>query len=52
MVGLGSEDDEGGGECPEEAEDKLLFDVCVDETESEKVHTHGPRGQSIFNRHS
>jgi len=52
VVGLCCEDDEGWGECPEEAEDKLFFDVGVDEAECEKVHAHGPRGQSIFNRHS
>ena len=52
MVGLSCEDDEGGGECPEETEDKLFLNIGVDEAEREEVHAHGPGGQSIFNRHS
>ena len=35
MVGLSSENDDGGGEYPEEVEDELFFDVGVDESKCE-----------------
>lgn len=51
MVGFCCEDEDGGCECPEEAEDQLFLDVGVDEEESGEVHADSPWRDFVLDGH-